>query len=396
MAVKLPYSNPLRSLRQKVLFGICGTAFSSRNVACRLTRHWLGIAFGMSVSVATSFHWTCSGSEPEKVQLSVQAGPAFALNQRLGRGINILSLDPLWRDRERGWFKRDYFKLIREAGFNHVRINLTPFGDNPGFAEGKSTLRKEYLDTLDWAIDSALAEGLLVIVDFHEFTLLGEKPDTYKAAFLKTWEILAERLKNRPSGVLFELLNEPNSKLTPELWNDYLRQALAIVRKTNPNRVVVIGPGNWNNINKLADLSLPENDTNIIVTIHYYSPYEFTHQGAAFAGKADQVGIRWGTEADRRAVIEDFDRAQNWATTNMRPIYLGEFGVFDRAPEPDRIHWLEFVARQAEQRGWSWAYWQFTRDFIAFDLEKGQWVKSVLDALIPPLPSPPEQPAQTQ
>ena len=351
--------------------------------------------------VLISVYWlalacVCFCGEVEKNQFVVQAGQACAINQRLGRGINIMSLDPIWRNRERGWFKRDYFKLIREAGFDHVRINLTPFGDNPGFAEGKSTLRKEYLDTLDWAIDSALADGLLVIVDFHEFILLGEKPEAYKAAFLKTWEVLAERLKNRPSGVLFELLNEPNSKLTPELWNDYLRQALAIVRKTNPNRVVIIGPGNWNNIDKLADLSLPENDTNIIVTVHYYSPYDFTHQGAAFAGKADKVGIRWGTETDRRAVIEDFDRAQKWAWTNMRPIYLGEFGVFDRAPEPDRIQWLEFVARQAEQRGWSWAYWQFTRDFIAFDLEKGQWVKSVLDALIPPPASPPNQPAQTQ
>ncbi|MCX7722327.1 MAG: glycoside hydrolase family 5 protein [Verrucomicrobiae bacterium] len=333
-------------------------------------------------------------AEADLVSPPRSGASAFAINQRLGRGINILSLDPIWRERERGWFKREYFRLIREAGFSHVRINLTPFGDNPGFAEGKSPLRKEYLETLDWAIDGALAEGLLVVVDFHEFTLLGENPEAYKAAFLKTWEILAARLKNRPAGVLFELLNEPNSKLTPSLWNEYMREALEVVRKTNPNRIVVIGPGNWNNIDKLSELKLPADDTNIIVTVHYYSPYEFTHQGAAFAGRADKLGIRWGTDADRRAVISDFDRAQKWAEEHRRPIYLGEFGVYDKAPEPDRTDWLRFVAREAERRGWSWAYWQFTRDFVAFDIQTGQWVRPVLEAIIPPPPQ--TQPAQAQ
>lgn len=324
-----------------------------------------------------------SVAEVGRGNILVGGEPAFVINKRLGRGINILSLDPIWRQRDRGWFKCEHFKLIHDAGFNHVRINLTPFHDNPGFVEGKNGLRNGYLETLDWAIDNALAMGLLVVVDFHEFTLLGENPEMYKQPFIRAWEILAARLKDRPSGVLFELLNEPNSKLTPALWNVYLREALAVVRKTNPNRIVIIGPGNWNSIDKLPELNLPDEDTNIIVTIHYYSPYDFTHQGAAFAGKADKLGVRWGTHDDYQAVVADFERAQKWADLHNRPVYLGEFGVYDKAPEPDRINWLNLVAREAERHNWSWAYWQFTRDFIAFDLERNQWVKPVLEALIP-------------
>jgi endoglucanase len=182
---------------------------------------------------------------------------------------------------------------------------------------------------------------------------------------------------------LFELLNEPNSALTPELWNQLLRESLAVVRRSNPNRTIIIGPGQWNNISQLEKLQLPPEDQNLIVTIHYYSPFEFTHQGAAFAGRKDKVGIRWGTERDRQAIRADFDRAQAWAEKNHRPIYLGEFGVYDRAPAEDRVQWLSFVTREAEKRGWSWAYWQFDGDFILYDIGKRQWVEPILRAIIP-------------
>ena len=57
---------------------------------------------------------------------------AFALNQRLGRGVNVLGYDEVWRHPERGRFKAEHFRAIRQAGFNHVRINLHPFRDNRG------------------------------------------------------------------------------------------------------------------------------------------------------------------------------------------------------------------------------------------------------------------------
>jgi endoglucanase len=42
------------------------------------------------------------------------------------------------------------------------------------------------------------------------------------------------------------------------------------------------------------------------------------------------------------------------------------------------------VAREAEKRGWSWAYWQFDGDFIVYDVAHGHWIQPIRDALIPP------------
>lgn len=78
---------------------------------------------------------------------------------------------------------------------------------------------------------------------------------------------------------------------------------------------------------------------------------------------------------------------QDWSQKHERPIYLGEFGAYDKAPMESRIRYTDSVCRTAEKMGWSWGYWQFDSDFIAFDVKSGQWVEPILKALIPNSPS---------
>jgi endoglucanase len=266
------------------------------------------------------------------------------------------------------------------VGFNHVRINLHPFRDS----QADGSLSTDYWTTLDWVIQQSLTNKLAVILDFHEFLEMGKNPSTKKGRFLGIWRYIAERYKDVPSEVYFEILNEPNEKLTPALWNQYFREALTIVRKTNPKRTIIVGPGQWNSIDALEKLDLPKEDHNLIVTVHFYNPFDFTHQGAPWTDYKDKTGILWsGTEQEREAIIQDLDRAQTWSKKHSRPIYLGEFGVYDQAEISSRVRYLNFVARQAEKMGWSWAYWQFDSNFLLYDIPKRQWVKPVLESLIP-------------
>jgi endoglucanase len=77
-----------------------------------------------------------------------------------------------------------------------------------------------------------------------------------------------------------------------------------------------------------------------------------------------------------------------WSKANQRPLLLGEFGAFDRAPTAEsRVRWTAAVARAAEARHWSWAYWQFDSDFVLYDVRREEWVQPILQALIPPAKS---------
>jgi len=324
----------------------------------------------------TVFCWA-SGSA------AAQSPDAVAQNKRLGRGVNVLGYDPIWKDRQQARFQEKHFRLIKEAGFNHIRINLHPFRDAKLGADHK--ISPAWFDVLDWALEHALANRLMVILDLHEYHAMGEDPVGNKERWLAVWRQIAEHCKDAPGEVLFELLNEPNNKLTPELWNAMLREALAVIRPSNPHRTVVVGPTSWNNIKDLGKLDLPKEDRNLIVTVHYYSPFQFTHQGASWAGLKDKVGVAWtGSEQEQQAILKDFGEAQTWARQHDRPILLGEFGSYDRGDMESRVRWTSFVARQAEKLGWSWAYWQFDGDFIVFDMKTQQWVEPILRALIPP------------
>jgi len=212
---------------------------------------------------------------------------------------------------------------------------------------------------------------------------MAKDPLGTKDKFLSMWKQIAEYCKNYPAEVLFEIANEPNMK--PEIWNRLHSEAYTIIRTSNPGRTLLIGSINGNQIKFLQDLSLPEDDRNIIVAVHYYSPIQFTHQGAPWSVKnKDLSGIEWKETDDEKAAVKaDFDVAQAWATTHNRPLTLGEFGAYEKADMASRVRWTHFIARQAEARGWSWSYWQFDSDFIVYDMQKDDWQPDILHALIP-------------
>jgi endoglucanase len=245
------------------------------------------------------------------------------------------------------------------------------------------TLPASWWETLDWAVTNAQKSGLMTILDLHEFGAMGTEPEANKAKFLAFWRQVSEKYRDASDTVLFEILNEPSRKLTASLWNEYLAEALALIRKTNPTRTIIIGPAGYNSIGQLGELKLPEDDRNIIVTVHYYSPMDFTHQGAPWANRTDKLNVPWqGTDQEKAAIEKDFGKAQTWAKEHNRPLFLGEFGVYDKAPMDSRVRYLAFVVGTAQKLGWSWAYWQFDSDFILYDVKADKWIEPIRDALV--------------
>lgn len=319
---------------------------------------------------------------PDLGQTPVFSVDAAEVNTRLGRGVNILGDDPIWTSPVSARMQANHFRSIKEAGFDNVRINLHPFRDTA--VKQDDRIPESWFQTLDWAVGQALANHLLVVLDLHEGEAMGSDPAGSRQRFLSVWKQISERYRTSPSEVLFEPLNEPTLKLSPALWNQYFLDALAVIRTSNPTRIVIIGPGRSNSIRGLDELILPPRDRHIIVTVHYYEPFEFTHQGAPWVGRQDRVGVHWtGTTAQRQAVRRDFRIAHRWAREHHRPLYLGEFGAYDAGDMDDRVAWTTFVAREAERRGLSWSYWRFDSDFIAYDIPAQKWVEPIRHALIP-------------
>jgi len=300
----------------------------------------------------------------------------------MGRGVNIIGYDALWHDFSQARFQARHFQRIREGGFQTVRINLKAFSH----MDSRNRLHPLWFKTLDWAVKKALASGLTVIIDEHDLNDCGKNAEISKPRLMAFWEQVAEHYRDAPNRVLFEILNEPNRQVTPAVWNTWLKEALAIIRKSNPRRNVVIGPAGWNHIQCLDKLELPDGDRHIVVTVHYYLPMHFTHQGAPWNwATVKRTGIKWGTDAEKRKVEKDFAAVEEWSKTAKRPILLGEFGAYDGggADLDSRVRYTAHVARTAESLGWAWTYWQFDYSFIVYDIAKDDWVQPIWKALIP-------------
>jgi endoglucanase len=279
------------------------------------------------------------------------------------------------------FIREEFFQIIKEAGFDHVRIPVR--WSAHASAEYPYNIWPGFLRRVDQVVSQALAQGLTAVINIHHYGELMDNPEEHKERFLALWRQIAEAYRDWPDNLYFSVLNEPMGNLTTELWNEYLVEALRVIRESNPDRMVVIGPANWNAVSHLAFLDWPEGDDNLMATFHYYSPFEFTHQGAGWVDNPPPIGTRWtGTEAEIRAVQRDLDRAVRFAEENDVMVWLAEFGAYSTADMESRALWTSTVVREAEKRGIAWSYWEFGAGFGAFDRNTNAWRQELLDALI--------------
>lgn len=313
----------------------------------------------------------------------IETSDVFAANKALGRGVNLGNA--LESPKGQSWgiiIKDEYFSLIKNSGFDHIRLPVR--WNDYAAKEAPFTIEPSFFGKIDHLLDLAEKAGLRVVLNIHHYDELDKDPAGHTERFVALWKQIASRYKDRPATLYFELNNEPHDKLKENEWNAILVKGLAAVRETNPTRPVIIGPPYYNGIWALPKLKLPA-DKNIIVTVHCYNPFEFTHQGATWTDpKVRNIKDKtWtGTDKELAAMRKELDQAAKWGKANNRPIYLGEFGAYQNAPMASRVKWTNTMAREAEARGFSWAYWEFAAGFGIYDPKKGEWRTELRDALL--------------
>ncbi|GAB2585118.1 hypothetical protein GCM10027034_16940 [Ramlibacter solisilvae] len=307
----------------------------------------------------------------------------------LGRGINLGNM--LDAPREGDWgVKFDPAYIDKMAGtFTTVRLPVR--WSNNAAPTADAAINEAFARRVDSIVDALLARGFYVILDLHHYTQISSDklhhnefavdPEVLDVRLVNMWRQLAARYKDRPPKLIFELLNEPHGRLNGEAWNTLSVKVLAEVRKTNPTRTVIIGPGEWNSIHELSRLRLPR-DRNIIVAIHNYDPFPFTHQGADFMPQFPQ-GPTCCSDADRKMIVDALDKARRWNESSGYPVHLGEFGTYEKADIKSREAYARIVRDEAERRGIGWAYWEFASpSFGMYSPKSGDWVEPIRRALL--------------
>lgn len=316
---------------------------------------------------------------------------AHAVSCKLGRGINLgNALDaPLEGD----WGLRisePLFDRIAEAGFATMRLPVR--WSNHADATAPYTIDPEFFARVDYAVDAALKRGLYVVLNMQHYQQLNgdtlqEHEFVVPQAVLEDravamWQQIARHYQDRSPKLLFELFNEPRRRLTAQKWNALAERMLAAVRTSNPDRVVVIGPGESNNPKALQHLILPQ-DPYLIATVHHYEPFDFTHQGADFIpGASAWLGRSCCNAAQYDRITGPLNQTAQWSAANRVPVWVGEFGSYERVPMEYRAIYTRLVRDEIEKRGMRWAYWELASCFGIYDESSRQWKTPLREALM--------------
>lgn len=332
---------------------------------------------------------SCNGNLPEDSDKKEQEAPdnektwgsAQEVNSRLGRGINVGNTFESVISTQSPFVPND-IKTIAELGFTHVRLPVRWEWDDRSMPTAPYTIRPDFFKTIQSAVDTILKNKLHVILNMHHHKALFADPPGEKQRFLSQWEQISDYFKDYPDSLLFEIMNEPQDLLTSDLWNEYSNEAIQIIRKTNPKRCVLLCNLGKAGIGSLRTLNVP-NDPYLILTLHYYNPFQFTHQGTVWTDGVPQwVGTEWkDTDYEREAVTTDFKFAIKFAKEKNIPVHIGEFGTHISADIDSRVKYARFLSRWFEQQNFSWSYWQWNYKFGIYDSDTRQYNQRLVDAL---------------
>lgn len=184
-----------------------------------------------------------------------------------------------------------HFKSAAMKGFDSYRmcVTWTPHMDENGI------ISKEWLDRIQQLTDWALNAGLNVVINtMHEeelyWLIRDRKYNAAKKHLTALWSQIAERFKDYPETLLFEIMNEPNllehyhgegewitvnGQISRELCNtvNKLNQdALDVIRNSggnNDKRVIILCvPGA--SPQALPYMKIPENDRYVMFGVFGY------------------------------------------------------------------------------------------------------------------------------
>ncbi len=328
------------------------------------------------------------------------------------RGANLGDYLEANRHRRQITVTADEFAIMKKEGFDHVRVPIgwhQYAGPGPNF-----TLEPEIFSLVDFVVTNALQNQLAVMINMHHFSAMDQNPTNAAPEFLAIWRQIAAHYEKFPAPLAFELDNEPQENATTALMNPIYAQVIAEIRQTNPRRTIFVEPGGWGGIGELNKLVLPPDD-NVIVSVHCYDPFYFTHQGATWtSGQTPVTGIIFpGPPAqplvpDPKLQLKDSQlewfRKYNtlpteenpsspvafthklkfihaWSDYYGRPVHLGEFGAFTKADEQSRANFYSAFRRAAEREQIGWCIWDWSAGFRYWDKENNRPMPGMREAL---------------
>ena len=327
------------------------------------------------------------------------------------RGFNVLDLfstSVRWKEffpMDEGRFSEDDFVMIKELGFNFVRVPMSYFylGTGP-YARTPDPKR---LGLLDQAVDLGQKYGIHVMPGFHRapgycVTSASQfdtpekgnlfTDDEELADFVTWWRTLAERYADVPREALsFNLVNEPVNIDDATFERTFL-PAIEAIEAVSPDRLIQV-EGSFQFDGATVSLvpapsSIAHRD-NVVNSVHLYHPLQLTHHECPWTDESGVVSSdleapRWPYQATlKRGAQRELagDDAKRWDKEALRgllqpyldlsvagyKVHVGEMGAYTGVRHDVYLAYAKDVVSLLDEYGLGYALWNFRGPFGVVD-----------------------------
>lgn len=264
---------------------------------------------------------------------------------------------------------------VAKAGFDVLRIPTTW---EKHFVEGDSEYKidEEWMNRVQEIVNYAFDNDMYVILNCHHETEwikpATNEVDNILPKFSAMWKQIAERFKEYGDHLLFEGLNEPRIVGGENEWGGGTedgRKALDVLNQAFVDTVRATGGNNETRAllipsfaaavtdTALQDMKIPD-DPNIIVSLHAYTPYDFTY--------SDGKDIFSYDESVGSSIDWVFGLIDKYFTSKDIPVIITEYGSVNKiesfavVPNPryaENVKWVTRYLERAKESGIPCVWW---------------------------------------
>lgn len=282
----------------------------------------------------------------------------------------------------------ELFDHLKADGVQSVRIPVT-WRDHIS-NDGKNTIDPDWMQRVQEIVDYAYDRDMYVILNIHHDG--GGDPDfgawirtdaagfeAVREKYRRVWEQIAAYFSGYDERLIFESMNEVGFDSVAEaraydMLNTLNQDFVDLVRASggnNDKRHLLIA-GYWTDIEMTCDekFQMPDDPADhCIVSVHYYTPYQFCITGEE---------TTWGTDGDIKRMQGLIQKMEDNFVSQGVPVIVGEYGMVSTDVN-SRILFSKTLTELCHERGMATFFWDNGSEY---DREAYQWrTEGLIEAL---------------
>lgn len=282
----------------------------------------------------------------------------------------------------------ELFDHLKADGVQSVRIPVT-WRDHIS-NDGKNTIDPDWMQRVQEIVDYAYDRDMYVILNIHHDG--GGDPDfgawirtdaagfeDVREKYKRVWEQISAYFSGYDQRLIFESMNEVGFDSVAkarayDMLNTLNQDFVDLVRTSggnNDKRHLLIA-GYWTDIEMTCDekFLMPDDPAgHCIVSVHYYTPYQFCITGEE---------TTWGTDGDIKRMQGLIQKMEDNFVSQGVPVIVGEYGMVSTDVN-SRILFSKTLTELCHERGMATFFWDNGSEY---DREAYQWrTEGLIEAL---------------